>query len=55
MMASPSSPSVKFTALLVPTITKYERARNAAVVMGTATVLKNGTYSVESPENWCRL
>ena len=48
MIARPSSPSVRFTALLVPTITKYASAMNAAAPSGTATFLKNGRYSVVS-------
>src|SRR5437899_12224094 len=43
MMASPSSPSVKLTALLVPTITQYDTTMNPQTPRGYDTVLKNGT------------
>ena len=41
-MARPSSPSVRFTALLMPTIMKYVSTTNDAAPMGTAKFLKNG-------------
>src|SRR3954453_7403121 len=43
MIARPSSPSVRFTALLVPTITKYDSAMKPHTPSGYDTVLKNGT------------
>ena len=43
MIASPSRPSVRFTALLVPTITKYVSAMKPHTPSGYDTVLKNGT------------
>ena len=43
MMASPSNPSVKFTALLVPTITKNDSAMKPQTPRGYDMVLKNGT------------
>ena len=46
-IAKPSSPSVKLTALLVPTITKYVSGKNSKP-SGNATSLKNGTIRVVS-------
>ena len=42
MIARPSSPSVRFTALLMPTIMKYDSTMNATAPIGTAKFLKNG-------------
>ena len=42
MMARPSSPSVKFTALLVPTMTKKASATKPHTPSGMLMVLKNG-------------
>ena len=43
-IASPSSPSVRFTALLEPTITRNAKGTNQ-MPSGMATSLKNGTIS----------
>src|SRR4029078_5151126 len=43
MIARPSSPSVRLTALLVPTMTKYDSAMNPHTPSGYETVLKKGT------------
>src|SRR6185369_1988762 len=43
MMASPSRPSVRLTALLVPTMTQYVSAMKPQTPSGYDTVLKNGT------------
>ena len=43
MIASPSSPSVRLTALLVPTITQNVSAMKPQTPSGYDTVLKNGT------------
>ena len=43
MMARPSSPSVRLTALLVPTMTKNESAMNPHTPSGYDIVLKKGT------------
>ena len=42
MIARPSSPSVRFTALLMPTIMKYESTMKDAAPIGTAKCLKKG-------------
>ncbi len=43
MIARPSRPSVKLTALLVPTITQYVITMKPNAPSGYATFLKNGT------------
>src|SRR5512132_3129172 len=47
MIARPSRPSVRLTALLDPTITKYVSGMNR-MPSGITTCLKNGTYNVVS-------
>ena len=42
-IASPSRPSVRLTALLLPTMTKYVRTTKATAPIGSTTFLKNGT------------
>ena len=54
MMASPSSPSVRFTALLMPTIMKYDSTMNATAPSGSAKFLKNGRNSVVSRRRLAR-
>src|ERR1700687_2610184 len=43
MIASPSSPSVRLTALLEPTMTQEDRTMKPQTPSGYDTVLKNGT------------
>ena len=45
MIARPSRPSVRFTALLMPTIMRYVSATKPTPESGTAKSLKNGTNS----------
>ncbi len=45
MIASPSRPSVRFTALEMPTTKKVPRSTKPTAPSGIATDLKNGTMS----------